>query len=301
MSTSGGAYRWWENYLVRYLMPSIAGAVIVNWLAEVGGGELRHLLLLNTGAEGLQAPTMLLLFLYGNLFCYIASYPVLGFHVTRVVDFSRGAWRHQIWDGYLSTLFVAAVVLLVSQSSSTASCWDRATPFLIAILFTGLQLVRLFFSLEKIPVKGLKDKTSKVFAYAYAISKRRGVAEELRITKKTTKEQEDEDTGEKFDEEIERQRHSKWQKEFIDTYRHMREHGNSAFIFVLELTLAGLVFLVLRSLSSHGALAQLSAVGIIFAIWALPAMFVHLVGQHIEYRFSWYDRKLNKPEDAENQ
>jgi len=30
MSNENGTYRWWENYLVRYLMPSIAGAAIVN-------------------------------------------------------------------------------------------------------------------------------------------------------------------------------------------------------------------------------------------------------------------------------
>ena len=27
--------RWWENYLVRYLMPSIAGIAIVSWLSYV--------------------------------------------------------------------------------------------------------------------------------------------------------------------------------------------------------------------------------------------------------------------------
>lgn len=293
MSTENGAYRWWENYLVRYLMLSIAGAAIVNWLVGTGQPELKKLLLLELGSQGLQAPTLVLLFLYGNLFCYISSYPILGFHVTRVVDFEQGVWCRRAWDGYISTFSLAGFVLLVSVVGGGSPCVNRAFPFFAVLVFGGFQLYRINLALATVKFDGLNDSVSKIFAYAFALSKRRGVAEELRITKQATKDQEDLDTGDKFDEETEWQKRSVWRREFIDTYRHMREHGNSAFIFVLEVTLAGLCYLLLLAYKSESASFQLSLLGILFAIWAIPAVFVHLIGQHLERRFSWYDRKVS--------
>jgi len=32
MSNSSANTRWWENYLVRYFLPSVAGMFIVRWL-----------------------------------------------------------------------------------------------------------------------------------------------------------------------------------------------------------------------------------------------------------------------------
>ncbi|MDD5328767.1 MAG: hypothetical protein PHX38_02095 [Sulfuricella sp.] len=293
MNGENGAYRWWENYLVRYLMPSIAGAVIVNWLVAAGHPCVRNLLLLEVGNQGLQTPTLALLFLYGNLFCYISSYPILGFHVTRVVDFERGAWHHCVWDGYVSTLLIAFVIFLLSVVTIESSRVNPVVPFAIALVFVGLQLYRINLALREVAFNGLTDPVSKVFAYTFALSRRRGVVEESSITKQSAKGQEDQETGDKFDEEAEWRKRSVWRRELIDTYRHMREHGNSAFIFVLELTLAGLCYLLLVAYKAENASYQLAALGVLFALWALPAMFIHLVGQHIERRFSLYDRKVN--------
>src|SRR5688572_24961992 len=83
---NAGTNRWWENYLVRYLMPSIAGVVIVSWLSDVAGRDFKELLWIPTQAADLNGVRLILLFLYGNLFCYIASYPILCFHATRVLE-----------------------------------------------------------------------------------------------------------------------------------------------------------------------------------------------------------------------
>jgi hypothetical protein len=296
MSTAGGANRWWENYLVRYLMPSIAGAGIVNWLASIGGQGFKQLLLVEVGTSGLQTPTLVLLFLYGNLFCYVASYPILGFHVTRVIDFEQGSWRKAIWDGYIGTLLLAVAVLLTSVSSEGTSCLNRIIPFLLVLPFTCLQLYRIYLALVGVTFDGLNGQIAKVFAYTYAISRRRGVAEEQQITKQVSKEQEDEETGDKFDEEKEWQKRSVWRRELIDSYRHMREHGNSAFIFLLELILAGLCYLTLTGYRTESATNRLAMIGILFALWAFPALFIHFIGQHIERRFSCYDRKVKPTE-----
>ena len=291
MSNENGAYRWWENYLVRYLMPSIAGAAIVNWLVASAHPDIRQLLLLEVGSQGVQAPTLALLFLYGNLFCYVSSYPILGFHVTRVIDFEHGVWRHSLWDGYVSTLLLACVALFLSTLTDGNSCADKFLPFAAVLAFDGLQLYRIKLALSPVHMDGVDGPVSRLFAYAHTLSRRRGVVEELRVTKQLSKDQEDRDTRDRFDEETEWQKRSIWRREFVDTYRHMREHGNSAFIFVLELTLAATSYVVLKTHNTDAAPVQLSLLAILLGLWAMPAIFIHFVGQHIERRFSWYDRR----------
>lgn len=291
MAMESGAYRWWENYLVRYLMPSIAGAVIVSWLTS-GNPELKQLLHINTSSPEIESTTLILLFLYGNLFCYIASYPILGFHVTRVIDFDDSTWKVAITDGYISSLLVAALVVLVCALGSKG-CTYKWAPFAIVIAFSVFQLYRISKSLERIKFEGLTGKVTRVYAYTYSLARRRGIVEEASTTKQTSKDQTDDDSGDKYDEEKEWQKKSIWRREFIDSYRHMREHGNSAFIFVLELVLAGLCYMALASSEAKGDAYQLSTVGVLLALWTIPSVFIHFVGQHIERRFSWYDKKVS--------
>lgn len=82
MSTENGAYRWWENYLVRYLMPSIAGAAIVSWLVASGHPDIKKLLLLELGSQGLQAPTLVLVRQF-VLLHIVLSHPRLSRHTCR--------------------------------------------------------------------------------------------------------------------------------------------------------------------------------------------------------------------------
>jgi len=77
----------------------------------------------------------------------------------------------------------------------------------------------------------------------------------------------------------------------MDTYRHLREHGNSAFIFLLELGLTALVYCVIAN-SERSAPEQLGMIAVLLAIWAVPSVLVHLIAQHLERRFSHYDRRL---------
>ena len=67
--------------------------------------------------------------------------------------------------------------------------------------------------------------------------------------------------------------------------------------------LASLSFcIVTKPGQSH--VQQLGAIGTLFAVWAVPSAFVHLLGQHLERRFSHFDRRVgdvvplaeNKPE-----
>jgi hypothetical protein len=152
-------------------------------------------------------------------------------------------------------------------------------------------------------VKHHTDPVSDAYFYSYVLTHRRGIPVE-ETTKETrhpssgsgagttsssllTTEQEDEDEESK----TVLSHTNLWRREFMDTYRHLREHGNSAFIFILELGLAALVFSVIAKPNQTGA-AEVAAIGILFGIWAVPSVLVHLLAQHLERRFSRYDQKL---------
>jgi len=243
-------------------MPSIAGAIIVLWLTSIAGDKFTKLLLLDHSTENFDTPTLVLLFLYGNLFCYVASYPILGFHVTRVLDFKKGGRPNNLHlNGYLATLMVCIVSLY------SAYCFSNLwyLPYYIVSIFLVFQLIRYFISLrtDQIP-------NSQLFAFTHSLAKERA----------------DDENANKENELVrKRGEEHAWRKEYIDTYRHMREHGNSAFIFVLEITLATLCYCVLNAFSIEEPEYKLSAIGILFLMWAIPAMGVHYLGQYLERSF----------------
>jgi hypothetical protein len=276
MSTESGTTRWWENYLPRYLMPSIAGAAIVNWLCSYGGDGLRSLLALPSSGRPLDAASLTLLFLYGNLFCYIASYPVLVFHATRAIDFSNGRWpAHPLVDGYITTVALIACVFWFHRIPPECRYWPA---FLTSFVVAAVQLRRLWVTFfYRFTVKGHKDPVSTAYFYTYELTHRRGIpAEET---------EEDDEEGTIVTKK------NLWRQEFMDTYRHLREHGNSAFIFLLELALAALAYCVITK-PGQSSTHQLGAIGLLFAVWATPSVFVHLLAQHLERRFSRYDVRL---------
>jgi hypothetical protein len=296
MSSGYGATRWWEYYAVRYLMPSVAGTAIVEWICLNGDNKLLALLCLPSSGAQLATASVVLLFLYGNLFCYIASYPVLVFHATRVMDFEGDRWaRRALLDGYIATSVLVLSAILVAQLHGDCRYWAA---FLLAFLFALVQLWRVWFvASARVVVKGCRGVDGKpgdvtvVYGYSYTLSTRRG------RPAKTTKTQDPPlPAGADDDERVTTNLGEVlWHKDFMDTYRHLREHGNSAFIFLLEVGLAALVYSITKSERSAGQ--QLSAIGVLFAIWAAPAVLVHLIGQHLERRFSHFDRRLPSPED----
>jgi hypothetical protein len=305
MATDSGVNRWWENYLVRYLMPSIAGVVIVRWLCWYPGINLGAQLLLPSSVEQLNTPSLVLLFLYGNLFCYIASFPILVFHVTRATDFDKYQWKPRILDGYILTCLLALAVSLCWYL--VPRTWWVRMAFTLAALFSCLQLCRIRKGLsmrvvvEQLPNQdravGLRWEVSFLFGFAYALAHSRSVPEKVHELKLPGCENvKPEDMPLSAEPNI--RRTVQWRPELVATYRHLREHGNSAFIFFLELILAALVFFTI-SQDNLRPEEKLEWVGALFTFWVLPAVFVHLVGQHMERRFSMFDERIvneaNKP------
>jgi hypothetical protein len=84
--------------------------------------------------------------------------------------------------------------------------------------------------------------------------------------------------------------------DFVESYRHMREHGNAVSIVVFELLLAFILW-SLRPVGSVGGNAVLVArAGLILAVWITPAALVWLVGSSLERYLS--RSKLKDPRNA---
>ncbi len=259
MYQSGG--RWWENYAVRYFMPSVAGSAIVLWLSSVDTTGLGKTILLPPEGGSLDTADLVLLFLYGNLFCYVASYPVLGFHATRALDFgSDGEPTSLLVNAYVWTMVLCLAAFLIAwgahQGQSNIPC------FLLAGVFALYQVLRISTAMRRVKAELHDRENYRSMTYDFG----------ERLAKKRTGCSNDSLMVER------------WRDDYVETYRHLREHGNSAFIFFLELVLASLIYSIVASSESEFQ-DLMPDIGILLALWCVPAVFVHWVGQQLEREY----------------
>lgn len=265
MSESTGT-RWWENYLVRYFLPSLVGMIILRWIDLNTNGLLSNYI--PFGWEDFKTPNLIAWLLFGSLYCYLASYPILVFHATRVLDFKdiHGNPQPTLINPYTATVLLAIIALF--------SAWHKSVLFAFVgvIAFSIFQVYRLYKSFN-IQTYGFNKGYEASIAYAYLnkLSKRRGIIKE---SKQVNNEDEDNVVTD-----------SNQLKDLADSYKHLREHGNTAFIFLLELTLCPICYVVL---SHETPYVPFSILSILLFIWVLPSALVHWLGQHLERRYSLF-------------
>ena len=276
--------RWWENYLVRYFLPSIFGMLVV-WVVvflakeNASAGVLKNVLNsfpVNT-SEDFGGAKLILWALLGSLYCYISSYPILVFHATRSIDYEfvspdcsplgiKG--RLILLNPYAWTLSLFVLVYLVMMKSSEAniSAWIG----LFVACYAAMQVVRIIFAVYT-PGK-LKPKANLAYAYLWKLSNRRVKAEA------------DAGQGTHDTDGLEYAESAK-DNGLVASYRHLREHSNTAFIIGLELICAPILYVSLKNWndSFYGAW--------ILGAWIFPAVLTYAFAQNLEYRFSWYGKK----------
>lgn len=140
--------RWWEYYLLRYLVGTVVGAVLVaflNWHSTSPFfGRLEPLVDLSDSAflgVGLLAAL-------GFAFCYIASLPILVLHATRA-HIQRGMLRSRwVLHGGSVAISIAAAVFAARQaiSLSAALIFGTVVGFEVGLIF--IALVTRFKSIE---------------------------------------------------------------------------------------------------------------------------------------------------------
>jgi hypothetical protein len=269
MEQQGGG-RWWENYLVRYLVPTIVGMGCLQWLSRNSGIDLTLFLTIPRDVQNIRTEQLISWFLFGMLFCYIASYPVLVMHATRMLDFRGRAGRVH----GASLLGSYGLMLLASLIVLVAAVWRR--PEISIVIVAALSAVHL----RRLYVVGTvfyKEKNENIEEYSWAyrfylhLGERRGGAKKDTTAKGTPS--------------------PETRAELVESYRHLREHGNSALILIFEMILTGIFYSIFARYSNQPDVAFTWLV-VVLVIWCTPAAAIHLLAQHLEQRFSLHDNSV---------
>ncbi|WP_445145255.1 hypothetical protein [Dyella sp. Tek66A03] len=248
--------RWWEFYLVRYATGTVVGALIVYFLFQKAP-VLQPLLPLPKDAASLKSAHVLLLGAYGLTFCYIASAPMLVLHAVRYsidVTNHRPLWKRPlIFLTGLAAILGGAYALTKYLPSTDAD--STFVSFGSAALFGGIIAGQLWLVIKTLV------KSDELYAFYKRLAGRRASAKE------------------------------RGKGDIIESYRHLREHGNSFSIVFLELTLGAILYSfgtpdvgISRLLGpSPGSIKMY-----IFALflWMLPAAMVWLIATAFERRFA---------------
>ena len=314
--------RWWENYLVRYLVPSIAGMFILIWLnnnsvkseivevevikseivkskiAEVevikpkivkseiektGILEQYFPMLKLTNGKDFNTASLTGWLLLGTLYCYIASYPILVFHAARVIFFdSRLTSKIKSCISCISCKSCISCILLIEFIIFFGPYYLNSNIFFLislslVIIFSISQCYFLYKVVEK----------ERGYAYMKHLTKAKNV-ETLNIVEKPSI-----IVIPNIVETPNTVINSGYIKDITDSYKHLREHGNTALIILLEILLAFFLYFSLR-FERENEFMDFSIVSIILIIWVFPAALVYFYGHLLERNFSEFGNEKNE-------
>lgn len=254
--------RWWEFYFVRYAMGTIVGATIVNQLMRVDG-QLRDALL--WGVSGVKvdgAAALLLLGSYGLVFCYVASIPVLILHIARSLLPTISTPSNERWARYQRIALNALIPIIIWVAFSAAIMLPRvllgANDIDRTIGRIELWVLMLCLGLSPMLITLAIIRSRNSYGFYKKLARARSIQN---------------NNG-----------------ELVTSYRHLREHGNSIFIVILEGLLGLCLFGAHRMATSvTGSLLilppQFYLYGLVLFVWTLPGALVWFFATLIENQF----------------
>lgn len=240
--------RWWEFYAVRYAMGTVVGAVIFFFLCN-SNPALRPMLF---GAEAgkIDGTSLALLAGYGLAFCYIASAPILVFHVSRFLLDPSGVLtvdQRRLWW-----------LLAPPIGLTMVFTWFAGTTLLLSVFYGLVFFIAAFIVWPQYlaVITTISQRAQLLDFYKKLASKRSSAVGGL-----------------------------------TDSYKHMREHGNSFLIVVLEIILALLLYVAgnlspqLAGATAGQAEKYVLPYIIIILMWIIPAACVWVIGTLFERSF----------------
>lgn len=326
--------RWWENYLVRYLVPSIVGMFILIILNKMTDNSIQNILTSfysNKGDTKLTNSILIVWFLLGTGFCYVASYPILALHVVARFSYegkeeneekakeakeeevrSFGAMLILISAPIISSISIFILNFIFIYFTHTDINFKFYIPTIIIPLTSLLILSIVFLYLktkntERLPflhnnINDLIIPTSAVLATLlllcispypknlsiWIISSSVAFILSLVITilYKVVNDKILMNFSSYYYANLERRYSTKESKEVVDSYKHLREHGNTALIIILEIILAICLYLPLKFIHLQKneleslIIITITIIGLI--LWILPACLIYFFGHAIE-------------------
>lgn len=233
---------WWEFYGIRYAQGTVIGAMIVYFLFS-RNASLKSILFLPTDPKDFGMSHLVLLAIYGLTYCYIASAPILVLHAGRGLFFKSTTNPNPSTGTAIRLLFVLMPPTLISGYYFYSNSIAKIDGALALFVYTTI-LALQFVTLLNV----LYCRWAETIAYYLAIIKKR---------------KEYEASG------------------YVDSYKHIREHGNSFLIVFLQFILAIPIFVFVSQphITDEDAVRHLCM--IIFP-WIIPAAAIWVFGNKLE-------------------
>lgn len=225
----------WGYYYLRYFVGSIVGAGLLAWVARAAhqhGLQVPILPNLEFGEFLHTAAILTAMGTAGLAYCYIASVPILVLHAMRG-RFSKAPIVLNFIGVGLAALILLLALALFRCASSDPETWRQ-----LGYVPFGVVLL-----LETVLVAWPSVERIRGFYHELAAARSRG-KEEKKM----------EIAG------------------YVESYRHLREHGNAILIILMECVLAG---------GLYAADTDIRFFGLII-LWILPAVVIWPLGTWLE-------------------
>jgi len=249
--------RFWEAYLVRYLAGTFVGALgviaLIFQAPVFNNTEIAKKLVDSfvNGENELSAAILISLVGMGFAFNYIASAPAYIVHIYRCYIYSGDSNSESTFRFLgavlLGVLLIAPIVVFVVYYFSLS---QDIRKFIWAAL-GALTIISL------LPIFGAFNKDNLVSRFYERLAKNRSVVSRNEISRK-------------------KETNQNTKLQFIESYRHMREHANAYMIVILNV-------LLVCVLSLANTIQQLA---LCICIWVLPAALAWFVSSMLEARLS---------------
>jgi hypothetical protein len=233
--------RWWEYYTVRYFVGTIVGAGAMLMFNEYSASPLKEKLFpVISSFKDAGIHHLLVLVALGLAYCYIASAPILTIH----------ALRGEIHFGAKRCFSCATLWFVGVFSALLLGTYLALALSLYSWQFLALAFVCLTLALQvTLYIEAQRNRFERMSRYYWSLSSARASsAPEV--------------------------------QEYVESYRHLREHGNAFAIIFFELGFA---------------LAAISVSSILLLAWIAPAAAVWFVGTILEVKLANAPRQDGKP------
>ncbi len=236
-NNNGNGSRWWEFNLVRYFLGTLVGSFIVYLLFNsfVDGleGKFKYTQLLLCEFQNINEKYNQLFFLgAGFIFCYFSSAPILVFHSSRFI-LKNNTKKIKMWFLILVGLMITLIFLFLWFSKIRIEC----KILIVLSTFFVIQLLILIPSFHK--------KT--IFTYRRLTRNRESTSSTLN-------------------------NNPNGRNTYVESYKHLREHGNAFFIVILEIIL-GLMLYQIKT-------PELMIICLL--IWIFPGALIWFFGNYLE-------------------
>jgi hypothetical protein len=233
--------RWWEYYLVRYFVGSVVGSLLVlsmaAHLAEQFTGAVKDFIFsLISAARDGNIKSLFVLAATGVAFCYVASSPMMILHASRAQLIGEKSQNFNRTFYWLTATGLAVVLIGMALVMARPPHTNLLLAILIYSMIIGGQLALI--------IVAHIDKFASTKKFYLDLGKARTVEDH--------------------------------RSEYVESYRHLREHSNAYAILVLELLLA---FVLVNTRTTAESAA-------VIVLWLLPAVYCWFIATLLEVVFT---------------